>query len=124
MTLSIILLAIGYVLYTRFIDSTGRIEYAVFSATFIACIFFYLRIVLRNYNITKHISTGNKHRANVASTLEGFLAQADKDADLKSALLVQGSLAIFQTDSTGYLSKDQIEVSTPIKEVMNTVMHK
>ncbi len=120
----IILLALGYVLYIRNIDTSSRIEYAVFSATIIASIFFYLKIVLRNYNITKHISTGNKHRANVAATLEGFLEQASQDQELKMALLKEGSAAIFQTDSTGYLTKDQIEVTTPIKEVINTVMHK
>jgi len=121
---AIIILAIGYVAYTRNIDSSGKIEYAVFSATFIASIFFYLRMVLRNYNITKHISTGNKHRENVAATLEGFLAQTNQDQGLKDALLKEGSAALFQVDSTGYLSKDQIEVSTPVKEVMNTIMQK
>lgn len=116
--------AFVYAIFIKNIDSSGRIEYGVFSATFIASIFFYLRIVLRNYNITKHISTGNKHRANVAATLEGFLAQANQDQDLKAALLKEGSMALFQTDSTGYLTKDQIEVSTPIREVINTVMQK
>lgn len=124
MVITIIILAIGYVQYTRNIDPSGRIEYAVFSATLIASIFFYLKIVLRNYNITKHISTGNKHRANVAATLEGFLEQATQDQELKAALLKEGSTAIFQSDSTGYLTKDQIEVSTPVKEVINTVMQK
>lgn len=124
MVMSIIILAFGYVMYTKNIDPPGRIEYAVFSATFIASLFFFLKIVLRNYNITKHISTGNKHRANVASIIEGFLAQANQDQDLKSALLTEGSTALFQADSTGYLTKDQIEVSTPVKEIFNTVLHK
>ncbi len=120
---SIIILLCGYIGYVKWIDQAGRIEYAVFSATFIASIFFYLKIVLRNYNITKHISTGNRHRANVAATLEGFLAQANQDQDLKTALLREGSTALFQTDSTGYLTKDQIEVSTPMKEVITTVLN-
>jgi len=119
----IIVLLSGYIGYVKWIDQTGRIEYAVFSATLIASLFFFLRIVLRNYNITKHISTGNKHRANVAATLEGFLEQANQDADLKAALLKEGSTALFQTDSTGYLTKDQIEVSTPMKEVITTVLN-
>lgn len=118
-----IVLLCGYIGYVKWIDQTGRIEYAVFSATLIASFFFFLRIVLRNYNITKHISTGNKHRANVAATLEGFLQQANQDQDLKVALLKEGSTALFQTDSTGYLTKDQIEVSTPMKEVITTVLN-
>ncbi len=124
MIVIIVGLGAGYYLWLRNHTSPERIEYAVFSATLIASLFFYLKIVLRNYNITKHISTGNKHRANVAATLEGFLAQANQDVDLKTALLKEGSMAIFQTDSTGYLTKDQIEVSTPVKEIFNTVMHK
>lgn len=114
----------GYWGYARWFDPTGKIEYGIFSATLIASFFFFLKVLLRNYNITKHIETGNKHRSNVAATLEGLLAQANQDDDLRIALLKEGSMAMFQADSTGYLTKDQIEVSTPVKEIINTVMSK
>ena len=115
----------GFYLYFRTdFDNSSKIEYGVFSATIIAIVFFYIKVVLREYNITKHIETGNKHRANVASTLEGFLSQAEQDIELKTHLVKEASSAIFKTESTGYLSKDQIEVSTPIKEVVNTIMTK
>jgi len=103
-------------------DSSLKIEFGIISATLVSIMFFYLRVVLREYNITKHIQTSNKHRANVASTLEGLLAQVNQDPELKSSLVKEASTAIFQSESTGYLTKDQIEVSTPIKEVVNTIM--
>lgn len=106
-----------------FNDDSLKIEFGVLGATFIAILFFYIKVTLREYNISKHIQTGNKHRANVASTLQGFLSQANQDIELKTYLMKEASTAIFQSESTGYLTKDQIEVSTPVKEVINTVMN-
>ena len=103
-------------------DSILKIEYGVFSITFVASIFFYLRIVLRNYNIEKHIESSNRHRANVAATIENLLAVADRDEALKEALLKEGSIAMFNPGSTGYLDREQMEVSTPIKEVVTTLI--
>ena len=103
-------------------DSILKIEYGVFSITLVASIFFYLRIVLRNYNIEKHIESSNRHRANVAATIENLLAVADRDEALKEALLKEGSIAMFNPGSTGYLDREQMEVSTPIKEVVTTLI--
>jgi hypothetical protein len=119
----VVILGIIYFIWIRPLNSADKIEYGIFSVSIIASIFYYLQIVLRNYNITKHIATGNKHRANIASTLEGFLAQATQDPDLKAALLKEGSTALFQADSTGYLTKDQIDVSTPVKEIVTTLIN-
>ncbi|MCC7436509.1 hypothetical protein IT402_01380 [Candidatus Nomurabacteria bacterium] len=105
-------------------DNSLKIEFAIVTATFVAILFFYVRVLLREYNISKHIQISNKHRANVASTVQGLLSQVDQDPELKTSLVKEASTAIFQSDSTGYLTKDQIEVSTPIKEVVNTIMTK
>ncbi|MFA7290221.1 MAG: hypothetical protein WC055_15200 [Melioribacteraceae bacterium] len=121
--LLVIIIFIIYLLFVRqFTDNSLKIEYGVISATLIAVMFFYTRVILREYNITKHIQVSNKHRANVASTLEGLLSQTNQDPELKSSMVKEASVAIFQSDSTGYLTKDQIEISTPVKEVVNTVM--
>lgn len=121
--LLVVILFIVYLLFIRqFSDNSLKIEYGVISATLIAVVFFYTRVILREYNITKHIQVSNKHRANVASTLEGLLSQTSQDPELKSSMVKEASVAIFQSDSTGYLTKDQIEISTPVKEVVNTVM--
>jgi hypothetical protein len=114
----------GYVEWARNLGSDIRIEYGVFSAAIIGSVLFYIKFVVRNYNITNHIASGNKHRANVAETLESFLVSAGQDTDLKGALLKEGAVAMFQADATGYLSKDQIEIGTPIKEIATTIINK
>lgn len=121
--LLVIIIFVIYLLFVRKVaDNSLKIEYGVISATLVAVVFFYIRVILREYNITKHIQVSNKHRANVASTLEGLLSQTNQDPELKSSMVKEASVAIFQSDSTGYLTKDQIEISTPVKEVVNTVM--
>lgn len=127
LTILISMMVIGmFIVYILFIRKLGddslKIEFGIISATLVAITFFYLRVTLREYNITKHIQISNKHRSNVAGTLEGLLSQVEQDSELKSSLIKEASVAIFQAESTGYLTKDQIEVSTPIKEVVNTVM--
>lgn len=103
-------------------SNTVKIEYGLFSVTLIASIFFFLRIVLRNYNILNHTTSANEHRTNVAATIEGFLENAQDDKELKDALLKEGTNAMFSPGSTGFLDKEQMEVSTPVKEVVTTVM--
>ena len=120
----VVVIFLVYFFFIRELDGSSlKIEFGILATTFIAVIFFYVRVTLREYNITKHIQISNKHRSNVASTLEVFLAQATQDADLKIHLVKEASTAIFQSESTGYLTKDQIEINTPIKEVVNTVMN-
>lgn len=118
----IVIIFLIYLFVIKDADSSLKIEFGILSATLISVIFFYLRVILREYNINRHIQTSNKHRANVAGTLEGLLSQVNQEPELKSSLIKEASIAIFQSESTGYLTKDQIEVSTPIKEVINTVM--
>ncbi len=112
-----------YLFWIRKLGDNLKIEFGIISTTLVAVMFFYLRVVLREYNIIKHIQISNKHRANIASTLEGLLSQVEQDIELKSSLIKEASISIFQSESTGYLTKDQIEVSTPVKEVVNTVMN-
>ncbi len=109
-------------LYYHFIKIYNdlRTEFAVMSAVLIAMLFYALRICLRNYNILKHLIHSNKHRANVAQTLENFINSAGSDTELKSVLIKEGASAMFQSDSTGYLTKDQMEITTPVKELITT----
>lgn len=98
----------------------SKVEFGVFSSVLIASAFYYVRLVVREYNIKNHLKESNTHRANVAETLESFLKASGSDVETKNALLKEGSTAMFQSDASGYLNKDQMEVSTPVKELITT----
>lgn len=124
---SVILAVVAVVLfwiYLAFIqgdkESYGITEFTVFSILAIAIIFYILRFCVRNYNVLNHLIESNKHRANVAETLESFIASGNGDIDIKAALLKEAAPAMFSPDSTGYLNKDQMEVSSPVQELITT----
>ena len=56
----------------------------------------------------------------MAETLESYITSAESDVEVKNALLKEGAVAIFGSDSTGYLTKDQMEISTPVQEMITT----
>ncbi len=119
---SVVGLFLGYFFWIRILeDKYLSIEYGVAGITFIALVFFFLRIVLRNYNVEKHTASLNRHRVNVSSTIENLLGLVGHDESLKEVLLKEGSMAMFNVGSTGYLDKEQMEVSTPIKEAITLV---
>ncbi len=112
-----------YVKVIRDVQESGmRTEFAVFSTLIIASIFYFLRLSIRNYNVLSHLAHSNAHRANVAETLENFITSSGGDQETKTALLREAAIAMFQSDSTGYLTKDQIEVTSPVKEMINTII--
>jgi len=109
--------------YWNYIFGMGdgmRSEFAVFSFLLIAIVFYFLKFAIRNYNISNHLAQSNAHRANVAETLESYITGTENDSEVKNALLKEGSTAMFGSDSTGYLTKDQMEISTPVQEMITT----
>jgi hypothetical protein len=115
----------GYFRHIRpLADKYLSIEYTISGVTLVALVFFYLRIVLRNTNVEKHSASLNRHRANVAATIENLLESGSQDQGLRDALLKEGSAAMFNIGSTGYLDKEQMEVSTPLKEAITLINNK
>ena len=109
-----------YLGYVRESEASVKTEFTVFSALSIAVIFYYLKFCMRNYNILNHLVESNTHRANVAETLEAFILSGNGDQDIKAVLLKEAAPAMFTADSTGYLTKDQMEISTPMQELITT----
>ena len=127
LSIGLLILVIGlffiYFFFIRNLNDKGAItEFAVFSTLGVATIFYYLRFSIRNYNVLNHLTQSNSHRANVAETLENYISASNNDQEVKLALLKEAACAMFQSDSTGYLNKDQIEASSPVKEMINTII--
>lgn len=58
---------------------------------------------IKNYNVSMHLFTTNKHRANVLKTFEAFMKSTD-DPKVRDTVLIKASEAIFTGGETGYLS--------------------
>lgn len=108
----------------------GKIEtietktgYALLSALLVAAIFYLLRFSIKQFNISHHIGQSNRHRASVAETLESFLVAGGSDISIKEALLKEAAAAMFRPESTGFLTKDQIDMSSPVTEMVNNFIN-
>jgi hypothetical protein len=98
------------------------IEWAAFSLLLISVIFFGLKFFISNYNIHRNSELINRHRRNVAETLVRYL-ESDKSPEiLKTILIKDASTALFEHQSTGYLDKDQMQISTPVKEMVTKII--
>ncbi len=120
--LGFLLIAIIFGLYCwllveKKVDASVRIEFAVLAFTLFSLYFYLLRYVLRWKNILLHNFKVNKHRANVAETVLSFMKSWLEDAEVKTKLLDYGVRVMFEPESTGYLVKDQMEVSSPISPI-------
>lgn len=60
---------------------------------------------IKNFNTNKHLQVVNEHRQNALSTFNIFTSSTS-DPEVKSAVLLQATKAIFETGQTGYLSKE------------------
>lgn len=124
LSLGLLTLVVGlFTTYWYYIFGMGdgvRNEFAVFSFLLIAIVFYFLKFAIRNYNISNHLAQSNAHRANVSETLESYITGSENDPEVKNALLKEGATAMFGSDSTGYLTKDQMEISTPVQEMITT----
>ncbi|HVU06682.1 MAG TPA: hypothetical protein VHE10_02750 [Candidatus Paceibacterota bacterium] len=109
-----------YVTSIQASDVNIKTEFTIFSVLLIAISFYILRFCVRNFNVLNHLIESNKHRANVAETLEAFITSGNGDLDIKAALLKEAAPAMFAADSTGYLTKDQMEISSPVQELITT----
>lgn len=103
-------------------DKNLYIEWAIFNFLLIAIIFYGLRLSNRNFNIHKNLAAVNRHRRNVAETLINFLSSEKNDEIIKSTLIKDASVALFEHKTTGYLTKDQTQVGTPVQEMITKII--
>lgn len=113
----IILILANIVAYV-FIRSIFTIEYGLAKLALISVISYGLGFASKNYNIAANMRTINKHRQNVAQTIESFLA-SNPDSEIKSELIKQGTEAMFSHLPIGYIGKSELKESGPVYELIN-----
>lgn len=86
-----------------------------------AAMWYVFAFVIKNYNVSSHLSSVNRHRSAVARTLEDFLATDDPR---KAEMLENGTEAMFKHAPIGYITKAEKESNSPIFEIVNQILGK
>lgn len=98
------------------------LEYGIIWILLVTMLWYAIRFASRAYNIHSNLEAINKHRKNVAQTLDDYLA-TNPDADTRSEMIKQGTEAMFKHISSGYVSKGETKDIGPINEVVNTFLN-
>lgn len=77
----------------------------------------------RNYKALKHLATVNRHRALSIQTLQAFSAAAS-DVQVKDAVLLEATRAVFGNVPTGYISDGGGDGDLKIVEVARSILPK
>lgn len=90
--------------------------YAVIKVAGVLLLSHVLAFNSKNYSINKNLSVKNKHRKNVADTINSFL-ESNPDTETKSQIIKQGTDSMFKDESTGYLGKMNEKDHSPIEQI-------
>lgn len=77
----------------------------------------------RNYKALKHLSTINRHRALSIRTLQAFAAAAS-DSQVKDAVLMEATRAVFGNVPTGYIDGNNADGDLKVVEIARSVLPK
>lgn len=88
--------------------------------TFFFLISYHLSQAIRELNVLKNMRISYLHRSIVAQTFESFLnANLSNDQAVREGITKEAAVTMFRKESSGYLSKDQMEPpSAPVQEVV------
>lgn len=95
------------------------LEYGLVKLALLAVLSYGVGFASKNYNVSSHLAAINKHRRNVAQTLDDFLSTSP---DRKAEMLRQGTEAMFKHVSIGYIRREEQKDSGPIYEIINKVI--
>ena len=96
-------------------------EWWIFVVIITSIIFYGLSFCSMNFNIHKNLYSINRHRRNVAESFIWFLENINTSEE-KEVFLRDVSRSLFEHQSTGYLDKDQMQISTPVQEMVTKIV--
>lgn len=92
------------------------VDYAVIKVTLVLLLSHVLAFNSKNYSISRNLMVRNKHRKNVADTINNFL-ESNSDSETKSQIIKQGAESMFKAEESGYLGKINQKDHSPIEQV-------
>ncbi len=86
-------------------------------------IYFVINRFSKNYTAQKHLEVVNRHRQNALETFDNFFETAGNNQEIKEAVLLAATNAIFDANQSGYLSSKMkgTESVNPVKQVFGTI---
>lgn len=107
-------------------ESTEVIEVRIIQLltrfAFLSFLIYLVSFCFRQFSISKHLYTINKHRQNTLDSYKLFLASLDKaDGTTRNALMMEVAKSIYEAGSTGYISGKQQDVSPSIIEMTRLI---
>lgn len=91
-------------------------SYAIIKITAILFLSHVLAFNSKNYSIAKNLVVNNKHRKNIADTINSFL-ESTSEPEVRSHIIKQGTESMFKVESTGYVGKINEKGHSPIEQV-------
>ena len=131
--LLLMILAFNFSLYFLifFLHKSGNIElatrdiftleYGIMKLALISLLYYGMHFASRNYNVVSNLEAVNRHRKNVAQTLEDFLA-TNPEEETRSQMIKQGTEAMFKHLPVGYLRRDNKEDSGEVTKFFTSIM--
>lgn len=117
-----VIIAVWFIL-TFPIDATGGVLYQHIFGRVVG-LFIPFSIAFwcgRNYRAFKHLEVTNKHRANAIASFEQFV-NATKNDQIKDAVLMETTRAIFQHTGSGFIpSEDSVTPATSVIEILKGI---
>ncbi|HEX9831159.1 MAG TPA: hypothetical protein VGA94_05680 [Thermodesulfobacteriota bacterium] len=97
------------------------IQYGVAKITLLSILSYGMHFASRNYSIRANLVATNKHRKNVADTLNEFLATKPEASD-RSHIIKKGTEEMFQHISTGYIATRDSRGDKSVVEVVDGIL--
>lgn len=101
--------------------SVFTLEYLLLKLAVISILSYALVFTSKQYSINSNLVSINKHRRNVALTIDDFL-ETKPDPEVRSQIIRQGTEAMFKQLPIGYIGKSEAKESSPIYEIINNVL--
>lgn len=97
------------------------IEYGLAKLALLSILSYAIAFSSRNFNVNSNLSTLNKHRKNVAETLNDFLETNPEPQD-RSKIVESASEAMFKHQPIGYLPKIESKDDGPVSSIINNIL--
>lgn len=120
----VILIADKFFNWKTLMDSDiFNIQYGLINSVIISLVSYFMIFSSKNFTVRSNLSAINRHRRNVALTLDDFLG-TNPEKEVRDQMVKQATEAMFKQFPAGYLGKNEAKDGGPIGEIINYFLPK
>lgn len=97
------------------------IEYLLLKLAIVSTLSYALVFTSKQYSINSNLASINRHRRNVAMTIDDFL-ETKPDPEVRSQIIKQGTESMFKQLPIGYIGKNEAKENSPVYEIVNNIL--